>query len=128
MSSWYALAKISQNAPPISTFEDRNRLNARIRHLQKITDTLQYASDLVYQTQRGARGIVQRILADKRLSSFPEIKNVLAEADEAAMDSPRRFAESCLRGADEIAVRIGKLEKERKRYIDNLGKPPKGLF
>ena len=127
--NWYDKIKIAQEIPHIKTFDDRNRLNSRIRHLEKLIGKLEYASKLIYQTQRGARGIVKGILADKRLSSFPSIKNVLAKADDAAMDSPRRFAGYCMTGSEEIIKRIGLLKKERKRFVDEeLGLPPKGLF
>ena len=106
--------------------QERNILNARIRHLVVMSERLRYSADLIYQTQRGARGVVQRVIADKRLSSFPEIKSVLSEADKIAMDSPKRFAEFVLKGADEIDKRIRKLETERKRATQN-GLPRRGF-
>lgn len=119
--NWYKRAQLAEN------FHERNILNARIRHLEEMSEMLRYAADLVYQTQRGARGVVQRIMVDKRLSSFPDIKHVLAEADKIAMDSPRRFAEFVLKGADEISKRVTRLKSDRKKATEK-GLPRKGLF
>lgn len=119
--SWY------KRAQSIETFRERNLLNARIHHLEEIAEHLKYAADLVYQTQRGARGMVQRVLVDKRISSFPDIKHVLNEADKIAMDSPRRFAEYVLRGVDELHKRIKRLKADRKDATKK-GLPRKGLF
>lgn len=120
MSNWY---KKSQQ---IGTFQERNILNAKIQHLEKIVKILEYSADLIYQTQRGARGVVQKVIADKRLSSFPDIKHILSEADKAAMDSPKRFSISVLKGAAEIKKRIIKLKSERKKATEK-GLPPKGF-
>lgn len=119
--NWYKRAQLAE------TFQERNILNARIRHLEEMTEVLRYAADLIYQTQRGARGVVQRIIADKRLSSFPDIKQVLAEADKVAMDSPKRFASYVLIGADEITKKVLKLKSDRKKATEK-GLPRKGLF
>jgi hypothetical protein len=119
--NWYKRSQL------IETFEERNILNARIRHLEEVSEVLRYAADLIYQTQRGARGVVQRIMADKRLSSFPDIKQVLAEADKIALDSPVRFSKYVLLGADEVSRRVLKLKSERKKATDK-GLPRKGLL
>lgn len=119
--SWY---KLSQT---ITTFEERNITNARIHHLEDVQETLKYASDLVYQTQRGARGIVHVLLVDKVLSSFPDVKDVLTAADKIAMDSPRRFAEYCLRAVDDLDRKVKKLKAERKKATD-IGPSRKGLI
>ena len=119
--NWYKKAQL------ITTFEERNITNARIHHLEDVEETLKYASDLVYQTQRGARGIIHVLLVDKVLSSFPEVKEVLSEADKVAMDSPRRFAEHCLNAADSLSKKISKLKADRKKATEK-GLPRKGLF
>lgn len=121
MSNWY---KQSQH---ITTFDERNRANARIHHLEKLSETLRYTADLVYMTQRGARSIVQKMLLDKRLSSFPDVIEFLAKADRAAMDSPRRFAEFVLKGASEMDRKVVRLKADRKNAT-KAGLPRKGLY
>tara|TARA_B100000614_G_scaffold262909_1_gene300945 strand:+ start:440195 stop:440587 length:393 start_codon:yes stop_codon:yes gene_type:complete len=129
MRNWYKIAKDEKpEVQSIHSMEDRNRVNAKIRHLEALVSVLDRAADLAFQTQRGARGMVQRVLADKRLSSYPSIKGVLVEADEIAMDSPPRFIEVCRAGIIEIEMKIAALKAERKRFVDEeLGLPRKGL-
>lgn len=115
----------------IENFTDRNLINAQIRSLEDISSLLSYCSQLVFQTQRGAQGVVAKIRQDKKVSSFPNVLEILDKADKLALDSPPRFAELCKTAAFEIDLRIGKLIKLRKDYgagIKDLSKPQKGLF
>lgn len=122
--SWY---KQSQSKQTITDFADRNIVNHRIHHLEDVASTLKYASDLIYQTQRGARGIIKVLLADKVLSSFPDIQTTLAKADSIALDSPRKFADFCLAAAEHVDRKIGRLKLDRKKATEK-GLPRKGLF
>ena len=130
--NWYKTAQLSQNlveVQQIHNLQDRNRLNAKIHHLDKIRSILVYAAKLVHQTQRGARLVLQDVIADKRMSSYPKVKNVLNEANKVAMDSPNKFAKICKQGIFEVEDRIVALKVERKRYMDDeMGKSRKGLL
>lgn len=109
----------------ISNFDDRNLVNARIHNLEKLAKLLEYASRLVHQTQRRARELVQGAIRDKRLSSFPVIKDILSSADKIALDSPNRFEDLCKRAVDEIKDRIDDLKVERHTFTHG-DKPKKG--
>jgi len=108
--NWYKIAI------DISNLSDRNLVNARIHNLEKLAKMLEYASRLVHQTQRRARELVQNIMSDKRLSSFPNIKDILSSADKIALDSPNKFEDLCKSAVDEISVRIGDLKEERRKF------------
>jgi len=133
MKNWYKIAQQIENKPEaaqqIHNLQDRNRVNAKIKHLEKVVGVLDYASQLIHQTQRDARYMVRDVVADKRMSSYPLVKNVLGEADVVAMDSPDKFAFLCLQGIVEIEKRIAALKEERRRYTNKeLGRPSKGLL
>jgi hypothetical protein len=128
MKNWYKIAQEIETQQ-IHNLQDRNRVNAKIHHLEKVMDILVYASKLIHQTQRDARHIVRDVMADKRMSSYPQVKNVLVEADIIAMDSPNNFSILCLEGVHEVGKRIDALKAERKRYTNKeLGKSHKGLL
>ena len=66
--------------------------------------------------------MVSNISEHKTLSSFPEITSMLDEADKVALDSPRQFAEICLKAEAAVRNKIADLEEERS--IFTLGKRP----
>lgn len=115
----------------IENFKDRNLVNEQIKSLEVIANTLDYCSKLVYQTQRGARSVANKIKDNKKISSFPPVIELLAQADKVAMDSPAKFAELCIKAAKELDKRITKLVELRKGFSQgpiNIFKPKKGLF
>jgi len=131
---WYKIAQKTFNYEEtfsIKDFSDRNLLNAKVRALQDMSNMLRYCSQLVYQTQRGARGVVSQIRTNKKISSYPGIIMILDQADKIALDSPIKFADLCKQAAFELDLRIKKLIQIRKDFAagetDPL-KPKKGLF
>lgn len=115
----------------IDNFSDRNLVNSRIESLTGIADMLDYCARLVYQTQRGARGVVAELRANKKISSFPIVIELLEQADKVAMDSPSKFADLCKEAAIELDRRISKLVELREEFSDgpkDYIKPKKGLF
>lgn len=115
----------------IDNFSDRNLVNSRIESLIGIADMLDYCARLVYQTQRGARRVVAELRANKKISSFPIVIELLDKADNVAMDSPSKFADLCKQAAMELDRRISKLIELREEFADgpsNYLKPKKGLF
>jgi hypothetical protein len=133
---WYTLAqekkpKLKDNGFVIEDFSDRNIVNAQIRALEDISDLLRYCSQLVYQTQRGARGVVAKIRSNKKVSSFPIVIEILDQADSIALDSPARFADLCKSAAFELDQKVKKLIKLRNDFSHGLldpSKPKKGLY
>jgi len=114
----------------IKDFQDRNLLNAQIRSLEQMSELLNYCSQLVYQTQRGARSVAAQIRDNKKISSFPNIVMLLEKADKIALDSPAKFAELCKEASFELDVRIKKLVKVREDFVkdEDPNKIKKGLF
>jgi hypothetical protein len=115
----------------IKNFADRNLVNEKIRSLQDIANMLRYCSELVYQTQRGARSVVSEIRKGKKMSSYPSILLILDQADAIALDSPSKFSELCVRASFEIDNRAKKLIRLREDFAyknDNKDKIKKGLF
>jgi hypothetical protein len=131
---WYKLSqKIfdPDNFFKIDNFKDRNLINEQIRSLNNIAETIKYCSKLVYQTQRGARSVANKIRNNKKISSFPTIVDLLEQADKIAMDSPAKFAALCESAANEIYIRVKKLTKLRQDFSDgspDILNPKKGLF
>ena len=109
----------------IDTFEDRNQVNAKIRILIALAETLRYASKLIYQTARGARAMVAEVATNKTLSSFPEIINLLESADRVALDDPMGFGGICKQVATELYSEVADLEEEREAFTK--GKLPNRL-
>jgi hypothetical protein len=122
--NWY---KRAQAEFEMDGFDDRNRLNEKIRRLEGIAAMLSYASRLIFQTQRGARLLVQQAMAEKSLSSYPQVIEILGQADSVALDSPYKFSDYCLASMDEIVIRAKNLKRQREDWT-NEGGPKKGLF
>lgn len=117
----------------IDDFEDRNLINEQIRSLDDFSSMLSYCSRLVFQTQRGAKGVVSQIINNKKMSSFPSVIMLLVEAEKVAMDSPPKFSEFCVSASIELQKRIDKLKNLRKEFSQTKNKvnklqPKKGLF
>ena len=122
--NWY---KRAQAEISMDDFGDRNRLNEKIKRLEGIAAMLSYASKLIFQTQRGARVLVQQAMTEKSLSSYPAIIEVLGQAESVALDSPHKFSDYCLVSMDEIVKRTTNLKRQRKDWTKEIG-PKKGLF
>ena len=108
--SWWTRANLV-------THDDRNRLNATVRKLVALAETLKYASKLIYQTARGARAMVGEVTANKTMTSFPEIKELLEEADKVALDSPQKFADLCKQAAQDLYIKVSELEDARHKFV-----------
>ena len=122
--NWYKIATYD-----IEFFNDRNIVNDKIKFFKKIVECLQDISKIVFQSSRVAREVNKKILNHKKISSYPKIKDVLQEADKAALDSPWRFAAFCKIAIDEIDRRVIGLEDDRGHYIDKkLPAKMKGFF
>ncbi len=122
--NWY---KRAQADFAMDSFEDRNKLNDKIRRLEAIAAMLSYASRLIFQTQRGARILVQQAMTEKSLSSYPAIIEVLGQADSVALDSPYKFSDYCLASMDEIVRRAKNLKRQREKWTNEKG-PTKGFL
>ena len=109
--NWYLL-KFSD----VNNFEDKNRVNHSIKYLSEISNTLKYASQLVYQTGRGARKMVEELANHKVLSSYPDFISPLKKADRLAIDNPKTFASICNDVAYQIDQLVKEFEEERESF------------
>jgi len=109
--SWYKQSELS-------TFKDRNDINDRIRAFKKMVRKLDYLSQYVYQNAPHARAIVKRIVEDKIMSSFPEIKEILQVAFEKSLDSYNKFDLLCQEAVDMLVIKVDEMEKDRKDFIE----------
>jgi hypothetical protein len=109
--NWWRIAKL------IDDFSDRNLVNDSVHRLEKVSETLLYCSELIFQTGRGARNMVLQIANSKIMSTYPEVVDVLFAADKVALDSPKKFAELCQAAATKLKSQADYLKDERSQFI-----------
>lgn len=112
--NWYKYAQ------RIVDFQDRTEVNDNIDSLEKIAETLAYAGLLVFQTARGAKNVVVQIANHKKLSTYDEIREMLHEAENIALDSPNRFRDVCHLASKKVLQKVRSLQLERKKFVDRL--------
>ena len=99
-------------------FDKRNLLNDKIRYLESIPEKLAKLAELIYQSANTAKETNLNIINDKKMSSYPEIRDILIEADFIALDSPWQFEMILIEAIDVINSQITKLMLERKENND----------
>ena len=102
--NWYKIAK---------NFEERNFLNHEIDSLTSIQNIIRKASKIIIQNASMSKRIINTILNEKILSSFPSIKKVLSDAESVALDSPLKFQVFCQNSMDEIENILSELKDKR---------------
>lgn len=117
--NWY---KYSQK---IENFQDRNYINEKIRSLESIAEVVGYAGQLVYQTARGAKGVIEQISSHKKMSSYDDLLMLLKQAEDIALDNPLRFEMICHQVSDKLMRKAKSLKIERRKFVEDL--PKKGL-
>jgi hypothetical protein len=113
--TWYKMAKLE-------TYDDRNRLNSRIRLFKKMAEQLDYLQKYVFQNAPHAKAFVENLAQSKEISSFPEIKDKLLRAANTALDNYKMFAQLCADCQDMIVKKVIEMEKQR----DGFRGPNKG--
>jgi hypothetical protein len=115
---WYKFAK---------NFKERNLINAKIRYLSGLQETLLNISKVIFQSGKEAKSINQVIIGSKKITSYPILRDILINADSIALDSPWKFADFCIEAIDMIDQKLNDLKQERYDLIhDKKGKPMKG--
>ena len=112
--NWYKLADFD-----MQDFDDRNIVNDKVRFFEMTREYLNKLAKVVFQSSRLARAINNKILNHQKMSSYPTIKEILAEADKVAMDSPWRFAAYCKIAVDEIERKLVESIRERKEFTES---------
>lgn len=112
--NWY------KTAFELETLTDRNRLNERIYEFEDAVRILKYMVDYVFQNAAHAKKIILSIANNKRLSSFPLLKDTLVYAASKALDNYKECSVLC----DEVAIslfrEVEKMKKQRKDFSNNI--------
>ena len=83
------------------------------------------ANDKVYIGS--AKNVFKSLIDHKKLSSYPDLRNVLIEGNKVALDSPWKFSDICLQAIDTIEKMTHELEIKRKELIhDTIPNKTKG--
>lgn len=109
--NWWKEAQLIQD------FSDRNLVNHSIDKLEKVSDTIMYCSELIYQTNRGAKKVITQIANSKFMSTYPDVIDVLHKAALIALDSPKKFADLCKVAAQYLKNQAEDLALEREKFI-----------
>jgi len=112
--NWYKLSGFD-----LHFFDDRNVLNNNVKFFLLAREYLKKLAKLVFQNGRLAKSINNQIMQHKKISSYPQIRDVLIEADKIALDSPWKFAAFCQIAMDEIDKKVFQLEKERIEFVES---------
>ncbi len=104
----------------IQTVEDRNIVNEKIRFFNVVLDTLNKLSKIVFQNAKLAKDVNQNLADEKIFSSYPEIRAILREASDVALDSPWKFSDMCKGASVQIQRSVSKLEQARKEFTNEV--------
>jgi len=111
--NWYKYSKLE-------TFEDRNKLNKRIKFLKEAVSKLNYLKKYVFQNAPHAKRVMMEMAENKIMSSFPVFKNLMKDCSSTALDNYEKFAEGCEIIIEKLVDKIKELEKERKEFSNNF--------
>ena len=109
--SWYKFAK---------NFDERNIINHKIMYLESLSETMLELSKLVFQSGKNTKLANYNIVSDKKITSYPELRDILIKADACALDNPWKFAGLCEEAAYQIEGMVWGLKDERRDFT--LGK------
>ena len=105
--AWYKIAK---------DFDKRNIMNHKIIFLNDLKDTLKSLSKLVFQSGKNTKIANFDIVSGKKITSYPELRDILLEADSCALDNPWKFAGLCEEAIYQIEGMVWSLEDEREEF------------
>lgn len=112
--NWYKIAK---------DFTERNVINYKIRFLTQMGESLNHLSKYVFQNGTHTKRIILSYISNKKVSSYPTLRDSLIEANEIVLDSPYKFGSICKDMIYRIGVQIKTLKRERKEFLSS--KDPK---
>lgn len=104
---WYKIAK---------NFDKRNIMNHKIMYLEELSETLRKLSKLVFQSGKNTKISNHGIVTGKKITSYPELRKLLIEADACALDNPWKFAGLCEEAVFQIEGMVGALKDERESF------------
>jgi hypothetical protein len=108
---WYTFAK---------NFDERNIINHKIIYLEDLSETMLRLSKLVFQSGKNTKIANYNIVSDKKITSYPVLRDLLIKADACALDNPWKFAGFCEEAAHQIEGMVWELKDAREDFT--LGK------
>ncbi len=121
--NWYSQIKIAadskeQYEPTITSFEERNDLNAEIKKIERIATILAYLRKYVIQNPPHAQQLIKEIADNKIISSYPQLRQWLEWAAEKARDNYSIFSQLCDTALQKIVTEIERLKARRRKFIE----------
>jgi len=110
--NWY---KVSQQIK-IKDMDDRNLVNDKIHYFEALSDQIFEMARIAFHSQKDAKNAAAHIVSDQTISSYPLIRDIMSDAEQAALDSPWRFRVLCKEAMEEINIRIEELRREREEF------------
>lgn len=110
---WYKFAK---------NFDKRNLINHKISYLGDLSEKLERLSKLVFQSGKNTRIASHRIVTGKKITSYPELRDILIQADAAVLDNPWKFQKLCKEAMFQIEGMVWVLEDERELFVHGRDK------
>lgn len=118
--NWFKFAK---------DFGYRNLINDKIRYLSELASILEKNKKMVFQSGSFVKKSSYESINSKKITTYPEIRDILIEAHDVILDSPWKYAELCDFALEKIYFQIGDLKEERENWTseDKTKKIQKGL-
>lgn len=117
--SWWKQAK---------NFTERNTILHKISYLKELREELVRLSKVIFMSGTTAKQANVEIIQSKKITTYPNIHDILIEADHRALDSPWKFATLCNMAIERIDGEIRRLTAEKHRLTYGKDKPKKGWF
>ena len=99
-------------------FEERNLLNDKIKFFSTVSDVLLKLSKVVFQSANFAKENNLKIIYNKKLSSYPSVRDILIEADSLALDDPWEFSSLLKKAIDIIVSKQNELKDKRNELFN----------
>lgn len=96
-------------------FHDRNIVNGKIRYLKSLRKTLDRLGELVFQSGKIVKLKTDSIINDKKITTYPIIREILIDAEKVVLDSPWKYQALCAEAIFEIDKLLIKLKKEQEK-------------
>ena len=112
-----------KDAGRISNLGDVNWVNKHIRSLKEIAGTLSFIRDSLQRNPSGARKILEDMVSNKKISSFPKIVELLSMAEKKVLDNHQTSKKLIEDGIGFLYSEIKEIELERNRFLNNYEYP-----
>ena len=107
-------------------FSERNVINNKMTYLGSLREILLKIAKVVFQSGSIAKKTNLDIVHSKKISSYPNLRDILIDADNVALDSPWKFALFCQEAITKIDILTSDLKSDRDRITYNQQDKKKG--